>query len=904
MSIYKFNNFIKSIYEINLAGTYLEPSKTKTNQLNREETKAKKKYGKVFAQAPKSSGKRWGLDFKHLGGSDKSGDYQVIFPSDFVKNFKDLLRDFEKIADANKNVTGFISPANKKYQTTDRRNREFKNVIMPPGFEHLYKIYKVFNPDLDKIDFNKLSNIRIQIGYGDEEKYNRIHFPSGIPDDFKQIGMGYIIYEEFIKHLGFASSKNNASSDAKPTWSKITNDPDFLSMVSVQDESTGGVFVVVKDRVKEFENIIKNWVDDCKQNENITRIVVSEELKDKLPEIDFEIKRSPFAKKFKEIRTTYLGFDIDQVDSVIGDLSEEIISVINSVDDEDYGVEFFDEIKKLISEFKSNNEGAFRKNKFGNIEWGSQFIDLMTLGSMNDKFFDMVEKKNYLTEEEIEYVKFLSILRIPFSYKNNEEKLKSLFEEKSSMLKNDISKFTNPKLKDLILYIFPIENIIDIYIHHKEAGENVESWDKVISSYLNFVVREDSQDLDKALDFIQKYKPDLKNYEKITLNQKEGKDYAGRLTREATEKLSIVDKFRLFDKETFEDIFIGQMGYYSEDNLIEQIESQKFDIKGLLNDKEFLTRVVNEIRTYWRESKFLSYLIRNEIIKLSEVISLEIEENTKFDIALRFFMEILKENNPKKLESFIQFLRSEKIDWNGRFIDSDFFDSLRELDWNELQKIIDGQLFDIEKIVQSFKSKDISNNNLVKHILTNYKSKIDNRLYNKLLEITDDGGLKKTINIHLSQNIKSLDDRIGYFMRNYPDDDNIEDLWNWMKNVGEDVDDFERLGNGLFFALFFMKDKDKSLKSLDTKKIKDLTEFLKELTEERDELPLTKDLDLPPNLSEFKSTKNIKEFYTALLSYIETPTLKKLIQDYLADKSNESRIMRYSSFLNRRIKSW
>jgi hypothetical protein len=302
MSIYKFNNFVKSIYEINLSGTYLEPSKTKTNQPNREETKAKKKYGKVFAQAPKSSGKRWGLDFKHLGLLGKSGDYQVIFPSDFVKNFKDLLRDFEKIADANKNVTGSISPANKKYQTTDRRNREFKNVIMPPGYEHLYKIYKVFNPDLDKIDFNKLSNIRIQIGRSrDEEKYNRIHFP-GIPDDFKQIGMGYIIYEEFIKHLGFVSSKMDASSDAKATWSKIANDPDFLSMVSVADDSTGeysdfgsdsgdfgsggaGVFVVVKDRVKEFKNIIMNWVDDCNKNEYITRIVVSKEFKEKLPEI-------------------------------------------------------------------------------------------------------------------------------------------------------------------------------------------------------------------------------------------------------------------------------------------------------------------------------------------------------------------------------------------------------------------------------------------------------------------------------------------------------------------------------------------------------------------------------------------------------------------------------------------
>jgi len=304
MLIYKFNNFVKSIYEINLAGTYLEPSKTKTNQPNREETKAKKKYGKVFAQAPKSSGKRWGLDFEYLGSMGqkigKSGDYQVIFPSDFVKNFKDLLRDFEKIADANKNVTGSISPANKKYQTTDRRNREFKNVIMPPGYEHLYK---VFNPDLDKIDFNKLSNIRIEIGTSrDDKKYNRIHFSDGIPDDFKQIGMGYIIYEEFIKHLGFASSKMDASSDAKATWSKIANDPDFLSMVSVADDSTSeysgfssdsgnfgsggpGVFVVVKDRVKEFKDIIMNWVDDCNKNEYITRIVVSKELKEKLPEI-------------------------------------------------------------------------------------------------------------------------------------------------------------------------------------------------------------------------------------------------------------------------------------------------------------------------------------------------------------------------------------------------------------------------------------------------------------------------------------------------------------------------------------------------------------------------------------------------------------------------------------------
>jgi len=111
----------------------------------------------------------------------------------------------------------------------------------PSGIEHegndIFKvqfsepIFKIISKE-KKIDIEKvkkyLSNIKIECE--SVENFRRTHFTTGLPEEMQGLGLGYIIYEAFIKHLGFASSKFDASSSARKVWKKLSSDPDFYGM--------------------------------------------------------------------------------------------------------------------------------------------------------------------------------------------------------------------------------------------------------------------------------------------------------------------------------------------------------------------------------------------------------------------------------------------------------------------------------------------------------------------------------------------------------------------------------------------------------------------------------------------------------------------------------------------------
>lgn len=206
MKIKRYNQFIGE--KIDTTGTYLQ----KKGSLYKESPIHRKRFGNVFGNSATISGVDWGLEFE----STSSG-YDIIFPSDFYKHFE-------------KNIKSDVSEVEKK--------------------EWLKELKKDFDS----------SSFSIQCEES-ESSFNRTHFPKGIPKELQGLGLGYIIYEELIKHLGYASSKSNASDQAKKVWSKIAEDPDFLGVICGEE-----ILVIYKDfkggLYKPFDEIIIDYLDE------------------------------------------------------------------------------------------------------------------------------------------------------------------------------------------------------------------------------------------------------------------------------------------------------------------------------------------------------------------------------------------------------------------------------------------------------------------------------------------------------------------------------------------------------------------------------------------------------------------------------------------------------------------
>jgi hypothetical protein len=86
--------------------------------------------------------------------------------------------------------------------------------------------------------------------------FNRIHFREGIHPELQGTGLGYLIYQDFIKFLGFASSSDSATKDSKKVWQKLLNDPDFYGVFCEGDN----VLIVSKNWNGDTSSLFKTFI--------------------------------------------------------------------------------------------------------------------------------------------------------------------------------------------------------------------------------------------------------------------------------------------------------------------------------------------------------------------------------------------------------------------------------------------------------------------------------------------------------------------------------------------------------------------------------------------------------------------------------------------------------------------
>jgi hypothetical protein len=348
MKLKRFLSFVKSINELDTSGSYLDLSSDDSN--NR-----KSKYGNVFIDAPTTKGIDWGLDFKGSGGS-----YLVKFPVDFIDNF------------------------------------------IPEGVDK--KTWKEENSEL--VDAIEYSNIRIS--HESSLSFKRTHFPGGIPTILLGTGLGYVIYEEFIKKLGFASSRSDASFSAQKVWSKIAQDPDFVGCL-IDD-----AILVSRTDYEEKEKIFTEWIESCLGEKSSNLIVTKSAIG-----LQNSDKKDDLKQLIKEIEKNSCDFRID----------DELLK--------------YDKIKKLLFEKIPKKELQSRIDAFQK---------LIVKGINLDQLKDIVDSEKNDLEKTISILKMFNLYydKVDDEILKNEEIVQSIIGKAKERLVKRQKEISNMKVRDMI----------------------------------------------------------------------------------------------------------------------------------------------------------------------------------------------------------------------------------------------------------------------------------------------------------------------------------------------------------------------------------------------------------------------------------------------------------------------
>ena len=257
--------------------------------------------GKIFKDeetTTRSDNHMRGLDFDEVN----DGFYKVNFSPEFIEKY-------------------FSLPSSQVYKTTSLYGDEHGDQPVP-------LVIKIDNKEYDIEDL--LSNVHIKTeGY----PTNRIHFSGGVGASLEGTGLGYLIYQQFIKYLGFGSSKPNASSKAQVVWSKLAKDPDFYSFV-VQSGFDNYVFVISKTNpIAEPKNIVVDLLDNLYRNKSSKfDVALGSELKRDFPEIEtmFSSPADPIIKKNMATLKSYIDHILRISDRSIQTLNSEFPSNIEA----------------------------------------------------------------------------------------------------------------------------------------------------------------------------------------------------------------------------------------------------------------------------------------------------------------------------------------------------------------------------------------------------------------------------------------------------------------------------------------------------------------------------------------------------------------------------------------------
>ena len=170
----------------------------------------------------------------------------------------DLTRIVRRVINENKRENIFSSE-----QTSSSNNPTF--TFKPVGSEGQYQVMankplprefygylRTLGPD----SYQVMSHFTNRTYIEASGEFNRIHFREGVHPQLQGIGLGYVIYQDFIKFLGYASTSDSATNESKRVWSKMMSDPDFYGVVCEEHN----VMVISKNWSGDVVGMVKSFI--------------------------------------------------------------------------------------------------------------------------------------------------------------------------------------------------------------------------------------------------------------------------------------------------------------------------------------------------------------------------------------------------------------------------------------------------------------------------------------------------------------------------------------------------------------------------------------------------------------------------------------------------------------------
>ena len=247
--------------------------------------------GNQFKDAALSSGNEYGITFEEI----TKNVYKVNFPNEFIQKYFSL--PTSQVYD------GQLGPYGDEHGNKDvpMNADKYVNTISGP-----IAIEASIEDSLNNININT-----------EGHPTNRIHFPSGVPRSLRGSGIGYIIYESFIKYLGWGSSQPNASSLAQVIWSKLAEDPDFYSFVIEMNNDTS-VFTISKKSDLKPDKIVNSILYHFKGGGNV-KLTLGDDLKNDYPNL-VVASENPINARFN-LFFDALKYHLDYLISLKGNVS-------------------------------------------------------------------------------------------------------------------------------------------------------------------------------------------------------------------------------------------------------------------------------------------------------------------------------------------------------------------------------------------------------------------------------------------------------------------------------------------------------------------------------------------------------------------------------------------------------
>lgn len=165
---------------------------------------------------------------KHESILKNIGDYKSN--SKELQNF--ILQLKQSILDSNIKFEKFEEESNKKYtkvKYSQKIKHKIDNILeileTSEGMDVYDKYYSIIYPDGNEIDFEPDIDI-------EENLFNRVHVPDGLPFILKGIGLGKKIYLSLIDELGYLSTtKRDQSIDAVFVWDSLRKEKSVYTFI-------------------------------------------------------------------------------------------------------------------------------------------------------------------------------------------------------------------------------------------------------------------------------------------------------------------------------------------------------------------------------------------------------------------------------------------------------------------------------------------------------------------------------------------------------------------------------------------------------------------------------------------------------------------------------------------------